>query len=154
MRRWFAWAGTILLAGCTASSTEVLPAIQPGGGPAVVFQKPLEIVFPAAVRVVNIEGEKISEASQERGRIVLGGITPIRAIFFNRLPNARTRVELSPGFFPVFLGGFLAGPDSFFISLREQIVIYEKKEVVEKERRREAEGQENLPQPLEPAGTR
>jgi len=154
MRRWLAWTAAVLLGGCAAPSTEVLTATQPQGGPAMVFQKPIEIVFPAAVRVVNLGGEKISEASQERGRIVLAGIRPIGAIFFQRLPNGRTRVELSPGLAPGFLGGLFTGPGGFFTSLREQIVVYEKKDAAERERRRESEAQDNSPPPLEPAGTR
>ena len=138
IRKSLAWAGVLLLlSGCTASSTELLPSIQPSGGTAVVFQKPLEIVFPAAVRVVNLSGRTISEASIEKSRIVTGTTT---AVFFFRLPNNRTRVELSPS----AVGGFFAGSEGFFTSLREQIVVYEKKEAIERERRREAEERDAL----------
>ncbi|MBI2179021.1 MAG: hypothetical protein HYU38_11930 [Candidatus Tectomicrobia bacterium] len=103
MRKRLAWAGAILLSGCTSSSTDLLPAIQPAGGPSIVFQKP-------------------------------------RGVFFFRLPNGRTRVELSQA----AGSGFFTGPGGFFSSLREQIVVYEKKEAIERDRRREAEEQDAL----------
>ncbi|MBI3025256.1 MAG: hypothetical protein HYY66_06190 [Candidatus Tectomicrobia bacterium] len=140
MRKRLAWAGAILLSGCTSSSTDLLPAIQPAGGPSIVFQKPLEIVFPAAVRVINLSRETISEASSEKGRIVVAGSSATRGVFFFRLPNGRTRVELSQA----AGSGFFTGPGGFFSSLREQIVVYEKKEAIERDRRREAEEQDAL----------
>ncbi|OGL62148.1 MAG: hypothetical protein A3J27_12970 [Candidatus Tectomicrobia bacterium RIFCSPLOWO2_12_FULL_69_37] len=140
MRKWLVWAGAILLSGCAAPSTDLLPTLQPSGGPFVVFQKPYEIVFAAAVRVVNLSGETISEASIEKGRIVTGGSSATRGVFFFRLPNGRTRVELSAAAGPAFF----AGPEGFFTSLREQIVAYEKKEAIEKERRRESEERDDL----------
>jgi hypothetical protein len=140
MRKRLAWAGAILLSGCAPSSTDFLPSVQPAGGPSIVFQKPLEIVFPAAVRVINLSGETIREASSEKGRIVVAGSSAIRGVFFFRLPNGRTRVEISQAAWP----GLLTGPGGFFASLREQIVVYEKKEAIEKERRRDAEEQDAL----------
>ena len=139
MRKRWAWAAAILLAGCASSSTELLPTIQPDGGPSIILPKPYELVFAAAVRVANLAGETLSEASLERGRIVLHGRGPTRAIFLHRVPNGRTKVELSSGFIwldplePIFAEG------GFFPALREQIVIYEKREALEKDRRREIE---------------
>ena len=123
-------AALIAITGCTSRYDRVDSA-RPGGGIAKVINKPQNIVFPAAVRVMHDNGDEIWEANRNTGKIVSLSTFGIRAIFFMPLSHGRTRVEISPNFSSL-IGGYSGGASQFFILLREQIVVYEKKEAYRK----------------------
>lgn len=114
-----------LLSGCASTSGRVA-AVQPGWGATQVFDHSYDVVFPAAVRVMHLNNEKIEEASPETGRIVSLQTFGARGIFLTKLPGGKTRVELSGSMSLWGIGFFSGGSGAFFTLLREQIVVYEK----------------------------
>ncbi len=115
-----------VLSGC-ASTLDRVRAVRPDGGATMVFGHDYDLVFPAALRVMHLNNEKIEEARPETGRIV--SLQPLgsRAVFLTKLPGGRTRVELSASMHLWRTGLFSGGPEAFFTLLREQIGVYEKK---------------------------
>ncbi len=123
-----------LLTGCASSGQRVL-AVQPDGGAVRIFNKPDNIVFPAAVRAMHDHGEDLWEAREDKGRIVSLGLFGAQGVFLTSLPNGRTRVELSSSFGGSPLGGLFWGPDKFFSRLKELIVVSEKKAEIIKQQK-------------------
>lgn len=119
-----------VISGC-GSRYDRVESARPGGGIVRVINKPSNIIFHAAVRVMHENGEEIWEAKASEGRIVSLGTFGRHAIFLLPLSSERTRVEISSDNF-VSLAGFLSGKDGeFFTLLREQIVVFEKKEALQ-----------------------
>lgn len=117
------------MSGC-GSRYDRVESARPGGGIVQVINKPSNIIFHAAVRVMHENGEEIWEAKASEGRIVSLGTFGRHAIFLTPLSSERTRVEISSDT-SASLAGLLSGKDGkFFTLLREQIVVYEKKEAV------------------------
>ncbi len=116
------------LSGC-ASSLDRVAAMRPGGGEARIFSHAYDVVFPAALRVMHLNNEKIEEAAPATGRIVSLQPFGSRAVFLTKLPGGQTRVELSASMLLWRTGIFSGGPNAFFTLLREQIVVYEKKKI-------------------------
>ncbi len=125
-----------LLAGCASRGQRVL-AVQPDGGAVRIFNKPNNIVFPAAVRTMHDHGESLWEAREDKGRIVSLGLFGAQGVFLTPLSSGRTRVELTSNFGGSPLGGLFWGPDKFFSRLKELIVVFEKKAEIIKQRKRD-----------------
>ncbi len=117
-----------ILSGCVSTFDRVA-AVRPDGGIAKVFRHSYDVVFPAALRVMHLNKEKIEQASSETGRIVSVQTLGTRAVFLKKLPGGRTRVELSASMSLWGFGIFSGGPGGFFTLLREQIAVYEEKKV-------------------------
>ncbi len=127
-----------LLSGCATSGQRTL-AIQPDGGAFRIFNKPNNIVFPAAVRAMHDHKEELWEAREDKGRIVSIGLFGAQGVFLTPLSNGRTRVELSSSFGGSPLGGLFWGPDKFFSRLKELIVVFEKKAEIIKQQIRDVQ---------------
>lgn len=115
------------VAGCV-STLDRVAAARSDGGAIQIINHDYDVVFPAAIRVTHLYNESIEEANQETGRIVSSYWFGARAIFLTKLPQNRTRVELSSSMSRT-MGIFPWNTNSFFTLLREQIVIFEKKRV-------------------------
>ncbi len=115
-----------VLSGC-ASTLDRVTAVRPDGGAIQVFGHEYDVVFPAALRVMHMNNEKIEEARRETGRIV--SLQPLgsRAIFLTKLPGGKTRVELSASMYLWWTGLLSGGSEAFFTLLREQIIVFEEK---------------------------
>ena len=98
---------------------------QPDGGIARVLSHSYDVVFPAAVRVMHLNKERIEEAVQRTGRIVSLGLFESKGIFLNKLPDGRTRVEVSASISRRDISAFPGGADAFFSQLKEQIIEHE-----------------------------
>lgn len=120
-----------ILSGC-ASSLDRVNAARPDGGATKVFSHEYDVVFPAALRVMHLNNEKIEEATPETGRIVSLQSFSTRAVFLTKLTGGRTRVELSHSMYLWRIGFFSDGTEAFFSLLREQIDVYEKKKLQDK----------------------
>jgi hypothetical protein len=133
--RIFIFLNTLLalgaLSGCVSSLDRVVAA-RPDGGETRIFSHTYDVVFPAALRVMHLNKEKIEEARPDTGRIVSLQLLGTRAVFLTKLPGGRTRVELSTSMRLWQAGIFSGGPNAFFTLLREQIVVYEKKKARDK----------------------
>lgn len=114
------------ISGC-GSRYESVESARPGGGIVRIFNKPSNIIFPAAVRVMHENGEEIWEAKASEGKIVTISTFGRRAIFLTPLSSERTRVEISSDISASLTGVLFGKGGSFFTLLREQIVVYEKK---------------------------
>ncbi len=117
-----------ILSGC-ASSYERVMATLPDGGIAKVLNHSYDVVFPAAVRVMHLNKERIEEAVQRTGRIVSLGLFDSKGIFLKKLPGGRTRVEVSVSISRRDTSTFPGGGDAFFSQLKEQIIEYENMKV-------------------------
>lgn len=118
-------AASLIAGGCNVLAQKIsrTASVQPGGGDHQIFDKPYTTVFPAAVRVMHLNKRDIREADSRTGRIVaISGFGRI-GIFVEKFPEKRTRVEVSTNF----------GSGDFFRQLREQILVYEKKQAVKAE---------------------
>ena len=136
MRSWFLLSLIITLglsAGCASTYDRVL-ATQPDGGIIMDLSEPYDVVFPAAVRVMHLNKERIAEADRRTGRIISLGLFESRAIFLRKLPKRGTRVELSATMSRRSLSPFPGGPNAFFIQLKEQILAYKITKAKEKQR--------------------
>jgi hypothetical protein len=133
--RIFIFLNTLLalgaLSGC-ASSLDRVVAARPDGGETRTFSHTYDVVFPAALRVMHLNKEKIEEARPETGRIVSLQLLGTRAVFLTKLPGGKTRVELSASMLLWQAGIFSGGPNTFFTLLSEQIAVYEKKKIRDK----------------------
>ncbi len=117
------------ISGC-GSRYDRVESARPGGGIVRVINKPSNIIFHAAVRMMHENGEEIWAAKASEGKIISLGTFGQHAIFLTPLSSERTRVEISSDI-SASLAGLPSGKDgNFFTLLREQIVVYEKKEAI------------------------
>ncbi len=111
------------MAGC-ATDRERIEAIRPGNGDILIFNKPYDLVFKAAARVLNQNKLKIPESDPGKGRIVAVGGLWSTGIFLSRKSPNRTQVELVTKGWNV--GHKLSISEEFFSQISEQIVVFEK----------------------------
>ncbi|MBT3351528.1 MAG: hypothetical protein HOC91_10235 [Nitrospinaceae bacterium] len=123
------------ISGC-GSRFDRVESARAGGGIVRVINKPSHIVFHAAVRVMHENGHELWEAKASEGRIVALSTFGRHAVFLTPLSSERTRIEISSDI-SASLAGLLSGKDgNFFTLLREQLVVYEKKEAIQESRLR------------------